>query len=129
MDYAPNRLFASWLYNRAVDGVAAISDAVAGALASSGVTRDRVTIIPSGVDCERFQPPVPNARQAARAALGLAPDDVAVGNVALLEPLQGHRFLLEAMGLARRPVEAPEPRGAHSVHRLPGPLARAGSPR
>jgi len=127
MDYAPNRLFAPWLYNRAVDGVAAISDAVADALASSGVTRDRVTIIPSGVDCERFQPPVPNARQAARAALGLGPDDVAVGTVAMLEPRKGHRFLLEAMALARRRDEAAEPGGAEGAARLRGFIAGDGS--
>ncbi len=127
MDYAPNRLFAPWLYNRAVDGVAAISDAVADALARSGVTRERVTIIPSGVDCESFQPPAPNARQAARAALGLAPEDVAVGAVAMLEPRKGHRFLLEAMALARR--RAAEPGGALGAARLRGFIAGDGSQR
>jgi glycosyltransferase involved in cell wall biosynthesis len=129
MDYAPNRLFAPWLYNRAVDGVAAISDAVADALARSGVTRERVTIIPSGVDCERFQPPAPNARQAARAALGLAPDDVAVGAVAMLEPRKGHRFLLEAVALARRRVEAAEPGGTLGAARLRCCIAGDGSQR
>src|SRR5271163_553059 len=32
MDYVPNRLFAPWLYGRAVDGIAAISASVADAL-------------------------------------------------------------------------------------------------
>src|SRR5262249_1567013 len=50
MDYRPNRLFAPFLYTRAVDAVAAISDAVATALTSAGVPRERITVIPSGVD-------------------------------------------------------------------------------
>src|SRR6516162_2307055 len=41
MDYVPNRLFARWLYGGAVDGVAAISGAVAGALERAGVPRER----------------------------------------------------------------------------------------
>jgi len=102
MDYAPNRLFAPWLYNRAVDGVAAISDAVADALARSGVTRERVTIIPSGVDCAHFRPPMADERAAARAALGLGEADRAVGAVGVLEPRKGHRFLVEAMAMLDR---------------------------
>ena len=69
MDYVPNRMFAPLLFNRAVDGVAAISNAVAGALVQAGVRRDRIAIIPSGVDCERFAPPVAQLRLEARSAI------------------------------------------------------------
>jgi glycosyltransferase involved in cell wall biosynthesis len=104
MDYAPNRLFAPWLYNRAVDGVAAISPAVADALVRSGVARDRIALIPSGVDCDRFRPPDVGERAAARAALGVMPGDVAVGTVGMLEARKGQRFLLDAIALlAGRP--------------------------
>ena len=106
MDYAPNRLFAPWLFNRAVDGVAAISPAVADALARSGVARDRIAIIPSGVDCERFRPPGASERERARRELGLVPQDIAVGTVGMLEPRKGQRFLIEAVALLRGGGEA-----------------------
>ncbi len=97
MDYVPNRIFAPWLYNRAVDGVAAISAGVADALASAGVDRGRITIIPSGVDCERFRPPSPAERAAARAAHGIGDGEVAVGTIGMLEERKGQVYLLEAM--------------------------------
>ncbi len=101
MDFAPNRLFAPWLFNRAVDGVAAISPAVADALVRSGVSRDRVAIIPSGVDSDRFRPPTPAERDRARLDLGLAPRDIAVGAIGMLEDRKGHRYLIEAMEMLR----------------------------
>lgn len=97
MEYTPNRLFAPYLYNRAVDGVAAISSGVADSLAAAGVTRESVVVIASGVDCSRFRPPSAAERAAARAALGLAPDEIAFGNVGALEARKGHRYLLAAI--------------------------------
>ena len=103
MDYVPNRLFARWLYGRrAVDGVAAISTGVADALVLAGVARERITVIPSGVDCAHFRPPTADQRAAARAALGLGEADRAVGAVGVLEPRKGHRFLVEAMAMLDR---------------------------
>jgi glycosyltransferase involved in cell wall biosynthesis len=100
MDYRPNRLFAPFLYSRAVDGVAAISDAVATALTSAGVPRERITVIPSGVDCDYFRPPSNEERIAARQALGLAAETIAVGTIGALEERKGHRHLLEAIAPA-----------------------------
>jgi glycosyltransferase involved in cell wall biosynthesis len=102
MDYVPNRLFAPWLYNRVVDGVGAISEAVAQALVRAGVARERIMIIPSGVDCSRFAPPDKAKRQQARAALGLLPHEVAVGTIGALVARKGHRVLIDAVALARR---------------------------
>lgn len=100
MDYVPNRLFARWLYGRgAVDGVAAISAAVADALARAAIARERITVIPSGVDCVHFRPPSADERAQARAALNLVDADRAVGAVGALEPRKGHRYLLEAIAL------------------------------
>jgi glycosyltransferase involved in cell wall biosynthesis len=101
MDYAPNRLFAPWLYNRAVDGVVAISPAVADALVRSGVARDRIAIISSGVDCDHFRPPSAQEREATRAELGLAPGEIAIGTLGMLVPRKGQRYLIEAMALLR----------------------------
>ncbi|HEX3409915.1 MAG TPA: glycosyltransferase family 4 protein [Candidatus Binataceae bacterium] len=102
MDYPPNRFFAPFLFNRAVDGVAAISPAVADALVQSGVTRDRIAIIPSGVDCARFHPPDAAEREAARAELGLTTAEVAVGTVGMLELRKGQRYLIDAIARLRR---------------------------
>jgi len=101
MDYVPNRLFSAYLYNRAVDAVAAISQEVADALGAAGVSPSRITIIPSGVDCRRFAPPSLEQRAAARAELGLAADEIAVGAVGGLELRKGHRYLVEALGQLR----------------------------
>jgi glycosyltransferase involved in cell wall biosynthesis len=105
MDYVPNRLFAPYLFGRAVDGVAAISTGVADALVSAGVQREHITVIPSGVDCAHFRPPSAVERAQARAAFGLGDSDLAVGAIGVLEPRKGHRYLLEAMESLRRSDE------------------------
>jgi glycosyltransferase involved in cell wall biosynthesis len=102
MDYRPNRLFAPYLYSRAVDGVAAISRGVAQALVDAGVARDRIRIIPSGVDCGYFRPPTPAERAAARRAFGLEPGALVLGTVGALEARKGHRYLLEAFARTDR---------------------------
>jgi glycosyltransferase involved in cell wall biosynthesis len=101
MDYVPNRWFAPYLYNRAVDGVAAISKGVARALVAAGVSEQRITVIPSGVDCTRFAPPSSEQKAAARRELGLDPDQIAVASVGALELRKGHRYLLDAVGQLR----------------------------
>lgn len=102
MDYRPNRLFAPYLYNRAVDGVAAISTKVADALNDAGVSREHLNIIASGVDCDRFHPADSSAREAARSRLGIAPNEFLVGTMGMLEERKGHRYLLEAIAMLNR---------------------------
>jgi glycosyltransferase involved in cell wall biosynthesis len=97
MDYRPNRIFAPYLFNRAVDRVVAISGGVADSLAAAGVDRDRMTIVPSGVDCERFCPASPDERARARANLGISDGEIAIVAVGALEPRKGHRYLIEAI--------------------------------
>ena len=97
MDYRPNRVFAPLLFNRAVDGVVAISTGVADSLATAGVDRQRVTVIHSGVDCERFRPPTAEERVQARIALGISYGEFVVSAVGALESRKGHRYLIEAI--------------------------------
>ena len=97
MDYRPNRVFAPLLFNRAVDGVVAISTGVADSLATAGVDRQRVTVIHSGVDCERFRPPTAEERVQARIALGISYGEFVVSSVGALESRKGHRYLIEAI--------------------------------
>jgi glycosyltransferase involved in cell wall biosynthesis len=101
MDYPPNRWFAPLLFNRSVDGVAAISAAVADALERSGVSRAKVTVIASGVDTELFRPPSDAERLRAREALGIAPEEFLVGAIGALEARKGHRHLLGAVAALR----------------------------
>jgi glycosyltransferase involved in cell wall biosynthesis len=89
MDYAePKSWYTRHLYNRRVDGVVAISRAIAELLASAGVDAKRIRLIHSGID------PVPFEAVGSKSssAEGLP----VVGTVAVLEERKGHRFLLEA---------------------------------
>jgi len=99
MDYAPNRLFAPLLFGREVDRVIAISNAVADALISAGAPAANISIIPSGVDIERFRPPTAEERAVARRKLDLDHATIAIGAVGALEERKGHRSLLEALVL------------------------------
>jgi glycosyltransferase involved in cell wall biosynthesis len=97
MDYRPNRVFAPYLFNRAVDGVVAISGGVADSLAAAGVDRERVTVVHSGVACDRFRPPTAEERVRARIALGISYGEFVISAVGALEPRKGHRYLIEAI--------------------------------
>jgi glycosyltransferase involved in cell wall biosynthesis len=107
MDYRPNRMFAPYLYNHAVDGVAAISSEVAESLARARVPRKRIAIISSGVDCARFRPAAAEDRHSARARLGIPDDAVVLGTLGALEERKGHRYLLEAMAELCREQQPP----------------------
>ncbi len=108
MDYRPNRVFAPYLYNRAVDGVVAISGGVVDSLAAAGVDRQRVTVVHSGVDRHRFHPPTPEERVHARIALGISFGEFVISAVGALEPRKGHRYLIEA--IAQFALTAPSAR-------------------
>src|ERR1700719_3787798 len=97
MDYRPNRIFAPYLFNRAVDCVVAISNGVADSLAAAGVDRSCVTVVPSGVDCDRFRPPSADERARARERFAVNDGDIAIVAVGALEPRKGHRYLIEAI--------------------------------
>ena len=122
MDYRPNRVFAPLLFNRAVDGVVAISDAVADSLAAAGVDRRRVTVVHSGVDCNRFRPPTAQERTDARGALGISDDEILISAVGALEQRKGHRYLIEAIGALAAPPASLKLKcfivGQGSVHKV-----------
>jgi len=91
-----------WKYHRAAR-VIAISEGVRRALAESGLETARVAVVHSGVDPERFagRP----SREAARAALDLAPDAHVAAHVAALVDHKDQRTLLAAW--ARVAAERP----------------------
>jgi glycosyltransferase involved in cell wall biosynthesis len=122
MDYRPNRVFAPLLFNRAVDGVVAISEGVADSLAAAGVDRRRVTVIHSGVDCARFRPPTIQERTDARGALGISDGEILISAVGALEQRKGHRYLIEAIGALAAPPASIKLKcfivGQGSVHKV-----------
>jgi glycosyltransferase involved in cell wall biosynthesis len=63
-----------------------------------GVPVDKLVLIYNGIDLKRFE--VPEAKSAARGALGLPDDALVLVTVANLIPYKGHRELLEALANA-----------------------------
>jgi L-malate glycosyltransferase len=122
MDYRPNRVFAPFLFNRAVDGVVAISGGVADSLAAAGVDRQRITVVHSGVDCGHFRPPTIKERANARAALGISDDEILISSVGALEQRKGHRYLIEATGALAAPPASNKVKcfivGQGSIHKV-----------
>lgn len=55
----------------------------------------RFSVIPNGVDLDRFSAPTPDC--GLREEIGMPPDGLLLGVVARLEPEKGHRFLVAAM--------------------------------
>jgi glycosyltransferase involved in cell wall biosynthesis len=79
----------------AADGIITVSDGLRRALGQLGVPAARVTVLRNGVDLSVFKPMLPDARQAARAALGITgPALVSVGG---LIPRKGHDLTIAAL--------------------------------
>jgi glycosyltransferase involved in cell wall biosynthesis len=82
--------------------VIAISDNVAAVLRENGLGEDRLTVIRSAVDFERFQNPA--ELDGIRKEFGIGATDPVIASIGQLIPRKGHRYLLEAMALLRRRV-------------------------
>ena len=81
--------------------VIAISENVAAVLRENGVGEERLTIIRSAVDVDRFQEPP--ARRELLEEFGLTDGQFIIASVGQLIPRKGHRYLLDAMAnLSRR---------------------------
>lgn len=80
------------LAHRLATHVVAVSERVGESSVALGVPRARVTVIPNGVDVERFA-----GDQAARPDLGLATGVPVVGSVGCLAPRKDHRTLFDAL--------------------------------
>lgn len=92
MDYRERcSAYAQHIYNRRVDGVVAISRSIAGLLIAAGVERNRLRVIPSGVDTCRFSN-IPRVKYSLQGSVR----KTVVGCVGILEERKGYRFLLEA---------------------------------
>jgi glycosyltransferase involved in cell wall biosynthesis len=80
--------------------VIAISANVAAVLRENGVDEERLTIIRSAVDFERFQ--APPERQKLLEEFGLTEANFIIASIGQLIPRKGHRYLLEALANLKR---------------------------
>ena len=95
MDYPETRSwYTRYLYNRRVDGVVAISRVIMNLLIEAGVEPERIRLIHSGIDPQRFD----------RCADGSASAEyeAVVGIIASLEERKGHRYLFEAAAILKQ---------------------------
>jgi glycosyltransferase involved in cell wall biosynthesis len=96
MDYRPRPApYARLLYNRCVDHVVAISAAIRDVLLASGVEAGRISVVPSGVDVDRFVA-VNADRETVRREWAVGPEESVVVVVGALVQRKGHAVLLEA---------------------------------
>jgi glycosyltransferase involved in cell wall biosynthesis len=85
----------NWLL-RDGDGFVAMSRQIQDEMRAAGIPRERIRLLPHGVDVERFRPAEPPERQALRARLGLPTGVLAVYSGRLLRG-KGLETLVDAM--------------------------------
>jgi glycosyltransferase involved in cell wall biosynthesis len=76
------------------DRVVAISEEVKAEILQAKVPRHKVTVIPNGIDLERFNASA--EKQKIRAELGLPAEGIIVGTIGRLVPEKGQHLLIEA---------------------------------
>jgi glycosyltransferase involved in cell wall biosynthesis len=87
MDYPEKRNCRTrYLYNHCVHGIVAISRPIVDVLVAAGVDRDKIRLIHSGIDVDRF-----------KAEGDVEGRNPTIGTLAVLEPRKGHRYLVEAI--------------------------------
>jgi sugar transferase (PEP-CTERM/EpsH1 system associated) len=59
---------------------------------SSGIDKDRITVIQNGINIEKFHQPT--FREETRRSLRIDPGDFVIGNISRMVPLKNHRFLI-----------------------------------
>ena len=88
----PGQVALQRVAHRLATHVTAVSEAVADTVVALGVPRDRITVIPNGVDASRFE-----GATADRARLGVNGDRVVVGSVGCLAVRKDYGTLLDAL--------------------------------
>jgi glycosyltransferase involved in cell wall biosynthesis len=83
-----------WLSRRA-DLIIANARAVRADAVTRGLPRDRIAVVPNGIDTEMMQPDAAAGR-AMRRAWGVSDDAFVIGCVARLDPMKDHANLLDA---------------------------------
>lgn len=95
---SPNML-SRWKYRRAAR-VVAISEGVRDILLQDGIPPSKITVVPSGVDFDRYK----SVRAVSKTELGFDAGDIVIGQVAALAPHKDQNTFIEAMEILRRDV-------------------------
>lgn len=74
----------------------AISNGVKSILREAGVPEQNVSIVPSGIDVNKFQQASQSDAESVRAEFHITPPSQIVGNIAHLADHKGHRYLVDA---------------------------------
>jgi glycosyltransferase involved in cell wall biosynthesis len=82
------------------DLIIANSEAGRRSAIARGFPRERVAVVPNGIDTERFPPIDKDSRSAAKIALGLPYDALTIGLVGRADPMKDHEGFLRAVALA-----------------------------
>jgi glycosyltransferase involved in cell wall biosynthesis len=90
--------------SRWAERILCVSEGEAEEAADIGIRRDRLAVVSNGVDLSRWPAAGPDARAAARTALGLSPDAPIVVNVGRLSRQKGQDLLLSAWPAVRSAV-------------------------
>jgi glycosyltransferase involved in cell wall biosynthesis len=90
-----------WLYRRATTRIVTTGEALRTQLVrDNGVDPARIDSVPTGIDAAMY---APTSRHLARSSLQLSSASPLIGIVATLRSWKGHRYLLDALVLLRRP--------------------------
>jgi len=92
-------------YRRRLRRIIALTRGMVGQIEAAGFDPGRIAVIPNGVDAERFAPPAPERRMAARHALGLPSDGRVVAFLGRLVREKGADVLLGGWPRIQRRVE------------------------
>jgi L-malate glycosyltransferase len=82
---------------RLADHIIVNAEAIKRDLLNRGYRTERLTVIPNGIDCERFL--VPHTGQTVRRELNIPPDAPVVGVLARLTRIKGHEYFIRAAAL------------------------------
>ena len=104
--YPGVRWLERWLHQR-MDVVVGNSEAVVRQLADEGVSADRLTLIPNGVNLETFEVAQGSREDKRTRELGIADGTLVMICVANLIAYKGHRDLLDALAIAAPSLTAP----------------------
>lgn len=89
--------FSRWKYrSKLIDRIVAVAEGVKDVLVASGVPKEKVEVVRSGVDVERFKKKAPNEKL--RKELGLPEDRPLIAKIANASPWKGQNVLIEAAG-------------------------------
>ncbi len=96
-----NNFTTRWLYQKATRTIVTTGEALRNQLVTdNNISPEKIISVPTGIDLTHF---VPNDKEQAKRALGIAANQFVIGIVATLRSWKGHRFLLQAFANLENP--------------------------